>query len=159
LRKANVPEAVLSKLSPLKDKQFMRKEFAPELAKVLNPGEMKEWEKVIVNHATYPKDELQPGMYGNATIIVDLPNTLCLPAEAVLTDGNKHYCYVLEDGKAKHVNVKVGITNNLQTEVMAKQLPPTKIGEEGAWVNFTGNEKVITSNLKSLQDSQPVKSK
>ena len=159
LRKANVPETVLAKLTPLKDKQFMRKEFAPQLAKLLNAGELKDWETPIVSQATYPKDDLTPGMYGNATIVAELPNTLCLPAEAVLTDGNKNYCFMIEDGKARRVNVRVGISNRALTEVMEKQLPPTKIGDEGAWVNFAGNEKVITSNLKSLQDGQPVKQK
>jgi len=40
-----------------------------------------------------------------------------------------------------------------------KQAPPTKPGEEGAWVKFTGSEQIITSNLTSIQDGQPVKGK
>jgi RND family efflux transporter MFP subunit len=106
---------------------------------------------------TDPKHDLQPGMYANVSIIADIPNALSLPSDTILTDGNKHYCFMLEDGKAKRVNVKIGTTNGTITQLLMKQLPSTKRGQEGAWVNFTGNEKVITSKLKSIQDGQPVK--
>jgi multidrug efflux pump subunit AcrA (membrane-fusion protein) len=158
LRVAKVSETILGKLAPFKNKEMNRKDFRAELTKVLTPDEMKDYQ-FISGHAKYPPVELQPGMYGSATIYADLPNTLCLPADAILTDGNVSYCYIIEDGKARKRTVRVGTTNDRFTEVMKKQLPPTKNGGEGEWVNLTGTEQVVTSNLKSLQDGQPVKAK
>jgi multidrug resistance efflux pump len=157
LRNAKVPDPVLAKLKPLQAKDFNQKDFVTEIAKCLNADEMKQFSDVILKRAANQK--LQAGMYANIIITADIPNTLCLEAEAILTDGNKQFCYFLEDGKARRLNVRVGITNEAMTEVLMKQMPPTKVGAEGAWVNFTGNEQVITSNLKSIQDGQPARAK
>jgi HlyD family secretion protein len=157
LRNAKVPDAVSAKLRALQDKEFTQEDFVKEIAKVLKPEEKKQFQDIILKSAVNQK--LQAGMYGNISIAADVPNALCLPAAAILTDGNRNYCFFLEDGKARRVNVKVGIANDTMTEVLMKQSPPTKLGAEGAWVKFAGNEQVITSNLKSIQDGQPARAK
>jgi HlyD family secretion protein len=106
-----------------------------------------------------PELKLEAGMYANVSITADVPKALTLPTAAVLTDGNKDYIFVMEDGKAKRVNVHVGVTNGKLSELMAKEIPSQKPGESPKWVNFTGHEQVITSNLKSIQDGQAVKVK
>ncbi len=161
LQKENVPDAVLAKLAPLKNKELSQGDFVNEITKVLKVDEMKQFKDIILKRADSPSApmKLQAGMYGNISITADVPNALCLPAEAILTDGNRNYCFVIENGKTKRVNVKIGVTNDKMTEILTKQAPPTKLGEEGAWVKFTGSEQVITSNLKSIQDGQPVKAK
>ncbi len=66
LRKANVPELVLSKLNALKDQELRQEEFVREIAKVLDSGEMDRWESDILNHALKSRDllvELDPVPY------------------------------------------------------------------------------------------------
>jgi hypothetical protein len=157
LKAARVPDSVVAKLKPLQDREFSRGDFEKEIAKFLNPEELKQFRNILMKRTVFHKYEA--GMYGNISIAAIIPNTLTLPAEAILTDGNRHYCFVLEDGKAKRVVVKTGITNDAVTEVLMKQLPPTKLGADGAFVKFTGTEQIITSNLKSIQDGQPARAK
>jgi RND family efflux transporter MFP subunit len=106
---------------------------------------------------TDPVHKLEPGMYANVSITADLPDTLTLPSETILTDGNKHYCFMLQDGKAKRVNVRLGIANDTTTQILKKEASPGKRGEEGAWVDFKGDEQIISSKLKSIQNGQAVK--
>jgi multidrug efflux pump subunit AcrA (membrane-fusion protein) len=182
LRNAHVPEAVLLKLNPLKNKPLWRESLVKEIAKVLSPDEIKQFQDPILNAAKNrckvtrnagslntesrtlrveifldnPEEELQAGMYVNVSIIADLPNAMTLPVDAILIDGNQYYCFVVEDGKVKRVNVKVGVENDRWIQLLSKQIPPTNAGAEGEWVKFTGTERVIVSNLTSIQDGQPV---
>jgi HlyD family secretion protein len=103
-----------------------------------------------------PNEELQAGMYVNVSIMADLPNVLTLPIDSILIEGTQTYCYLAEDGKVKRVNVQVGVANDRYIQILSKQLPPAKEGEEGEWVPFTGNEKVIISSLASIRDGQPI---
>ncbi len=110
----------------------------------------------IKNPLENPKEELQAGMYVTVTIIADLPNAMALPVDAILIDGTQSYCYVMEDGKAKRVNVQVGVQNDRWVQLLKKQKPSTKEGEESEWVKFTGTEQIILSNLSSIREGQPV---
>jgi protein phosphatase len=49
LRSANVPETVLSKLIPLKDKEFPQEAFVKEIARILDVNEMDKWRTVILS--------------------------------------------------------------------------------------------------------------
>jgi hypothetical protein len=51
LRSERVPDTVLSKLNPLKDKELSQEDLAREIAKVLNANEKGQWENLILNHA------------------------------------------------------------------------------------------------------------
>jgi ABC-type Na+ efflux pump permease subunit len=79
LRAAAVPEGVLSKLNPLKDKLFARREeFLTELGKVLDPDDLARFQDRVVNHAL-----LAGGVFvktpedGQAEM--DLPSSVALP--------------------------------------------------------------------------------
>jgi HlyD family secretion protein len=110
----------------------------------------------LKNPLENPKEELQAGMYVTVNIIADLPNTMALPVDAILIEGTQSYCYVMEDGKAKRVNVQVGVQNDRWVQLLLKQKPSTKEGEESEWVKFTGTERVIISNITSIREGQPV---
>jgi multidrug efflux pump subunit AcrA (membrane-fusion protein) len=103
-----------------------------------------------------PTEELLSGMYVSVNIMADLSNAMTLPVEAIHAEGNKNYCFVVEDGKAKRVNVKVGVDNERLIQILSKQMPSNKEGEAGEWVNFTGTEQIILSNLATIKDGQPV---
>jgi HlyD family secretion protein len=110
----------------------------------------------LKNPLENPKEELQAGMYVTVSIIADLPNAMALPVDSILIDGTQTYCYMMEDGMAKRVNVQVGVQNDRWIQLLLKQKRSTKEGEESEWVKFTGTERVIVSNITSIRDGQPV---
>src|SRR5262249_27229423 len=108
-----------------------------------------------------PQDRLRPGMYAFATINVEHPNALTLPASAVVTQGDilqgyHSFCFVVKDGKAIRTRVELGARNAESVEVLRKQVKPAKAGAEAAWENFTEKEVVVRSDLGSLSDGQEV---
>jgi multidrug efflux pump subunit AcrA (membrane-fusion protein) len=103
-----------------------------------------------------PNAELLAGMYVSVSITADLSNAMTVPIEAIITEGTKNYCFVIEEGKARKISVKVGVDNERYIQLFSKQSPSTKEGEAGEWVKFTGTEQIILSNLSSIKDGQPV---
>ncbi|HEV3438507.1 MAG TPA: DUF1592 domain-containing protein [Gemmata sp.] len=51
LKNDKVPESVLVKLNPLKNKEFSRDDFEKEINKLLNADETKQFQRLILNHA------------------------------------------------------------------------------------------------------------
>ncbi|HEV3439002.1 MAG TPA: MFS transporter [Gemmata sp.] len=51
LHNANVPETVLDKLQPIKDKELSQKDIESEIARLLNADETNEFQNLILNHA------------------------------------------------------------------------------------------------------------
>jgi HlyD family secretion protein len=107
-------------------------------------------------HLPNPGEILLPGMYVNATIQVDQPNTLTLPVDAVFTDGEKTFCFVVENGKAFLTSIKTGTRNQQAVEVLKKHSRSSEGSNMSAWVEFTGTEEVVASNPESLIDGQAV---
>ena len=64
-----------------------------------------------------PERDLLPGMYVEGRIVQDEKNTLAVPEEAVIKEGEKSFIFVLDDGDAqeegklkfKMVQVSVGV--------------------------------------------------
>ncbi len=96
---------------------------------------------------------LRPGMYAHASITVEHPNVLTLPASAVLRQGEESFCFRLEGGKAVRTPVKVGLTSAGSVEVVQKR---TKAGPDAPWEEFTGGEELIV-NPAGLTDGQVVR--
>ncbi len=57
LRRANVPEVVLTKLNPLKDKELSRESMVKEITKILNEKERKQFQDKILNNAQIPEGQ------------------------------------------------------------------------------------------------------
>jgi HlyD family secretion protein len=102
-----------------------------------------------------PTGKLRPGMYAHARIAVEHPQAWTLPAGALMTFDARDYCFLLEDGKAKRVALRVGSREGDTVEVLKKQHGSSRPGEE-TWDDFTGTETVITSNPRALTDGQPI---
>jgi HlyD family secretion protein len=107
-------------------------------------------------HLPNPNEQLLPGMYVNAAIKVERPNTLTLPADAVFTDGEKTYCFVIEQGKAIQTAIKIGTKTELAVEVLKKQARPGHSTEQPPWEDLSGEEAVVASNPEALIDGQTV---
>ncbi len=153
LRSAGVPEAVVSKLKDMKDKVLVREQFQAEVAKKLNKDELESFRALILTHAN-PKTELLPGMYANVAIKAKLLNAMTLPADAIesdiLADGDRNFCYVVEDGKAHKTFLEVGARCDEGVQVLNKQRA------DGKWVPFTGTEAVVVDKKKN-EDAAPSK--
>jgi multidrug efflux pump subunit AcrA (membrane-fusion protein) len=108
-----------------------------------------------------PKDQLRPGMYVSAAITAEHPDVMTLPASAVMTQGDvtqgyQSYCFLFADGKVHRTPVELGARGTDRVEVLKKQVRSAKVGEEGTWENFTGQEAVVRANLFGLSDGQAV---
>jgi HlyD family secretion protein len=108
-------------------------------------------------HLPNPGELLLPGMYVNVTIKTEQPDALTLPADAIFTDGEKSYCFAVEYGKAIQTAVKIGARNDTVVEVLKKETRSVDSRTPTAWVDFTGSERIVSSNPESLIDGQAVK--
>lgn len=102
-----------------------------------------------------PDDLLRPGMYAYVTLQVERSNVLTLPADAVaiqgdVNEGCQNYCFVLENGKIRRTLIEVGGRGEGRVEVLKKQV-------QGAWADFSGEEKVVQGELSVLADGQEVR--
>ena len=92
---------------------------------------------------------LRPGMYVYGRVIIEKPNVLALPEQAITVLGNQSCCYLLTDGKAVKTPVQRGLSDGTWVEVVQRQTG-------GSWTPFTGNEQVIVGDLTEIVDGQPV---
>jgi RND family efflux transporter MFP subunit len=106
-------------------------------------------------HLKNPDSKLQPGMYASVSILAKVKNVWTLPNTAImndiLADGDRSYCYQVVDGKAVKTFLEIGTRTEDGVQVLRKQRG------KGAWQEITGNEAVVVTNPKSLQDGQEVK--
>jgi len=105
-------------------------------------------------HLKNPDNVLRPGLYANVTILAKLSNAWRLPEEAVmsdiLADGDKPYCFMVEDGKAYKTFLQLGMHCDEGVQILRKQCHGRK------WEPFTGKEVVVATNPKALLDGQEV---
>jgi HlyD family secretion protein len=100
--------------------------------------------------------KLMPGMYVAATIIAERKNVWALPVAAVVTQGEKSFCYRVENGTAVRTPIQIGIRGDKWVEVLKKQVTVVDANTEAGWEDFSGNEEFITSGVAGLKDGQAV---
>jgi RND family efflux transporter MFP subunit len=109
-----------------------------------------------------PDDRLRPGMYAYGTITAESRESLrSVSASAILTEvdvlqGDRHYCFLVEEGKAGRVPVQIGARGDERVQLLKKQVKPAG-GGKPVWEDFTGEEMVIRGKLAGLSDGQAVK--
>ncbi len=90
-----------------------------------------------------PDGLLRPGMYGNLTLNLEThAATLTLPAPALVTEKGKTFVYVVEDGKARKVEVTTGIDDGMRVEIVK---------------GLQGNEEVIVAGGNAVTDGGAVR--
>jgi hypothetical protein len=72
LKIENVPESVVEKLNPLKDKEFSREMFVEEVNKLLGADETTKFQSIIVNHA-----EVKPSPTALIPSVIGIILVLC----------------------------------------------------------------------------------
>jgi multidrug efflux pump subunit AcrA (membrane-fusion protein) len=103
------------------------------------------------------ENNLLPGMYVQATISVQHPNTWTLPAAAVVTEGDRTFYCGVQSGKVVRVSVQVGLRGGGLVEVLKKQERSSSPGEADRWVDFTGDEAVVAGSPAPLTEGQAVR--
>jgi HlyD family secretion protein len=94
-------------------------------------------------------EDIRPGMYVYARVIIERPKVWALPKQTLVMLGNRTYCYLLENNKAVRTRIQKGITDGTWTEVLKKQV-------DDPWVDLSGEEQFILGDLAELTDGQAV---
>ena len=104
---------------------------------------------------TNPVSELLPGMYAYAEVIIERPGVRALPVSALTHTGDKTYCWLYKDGRARRAEVRTGVSDGEWIEV-TKLLRPTGSKGPAKWQPVNGSEKVILGDLSTLAESERV---
>jgi HlyD family secretion protein len=112
----------------------------------------------ITGHTHFAR-EFRPNMYANVSILPKVRNAWMLPPDAVLSDilanGDRRYCFILEDEGNKKIARKVFLEVGSLCEEGLQILRKQRVGQKD-WEEVTGKEAVVTTNNKALQDGQEV---
>jgi HlyD family secretion protein len=107
-------------------------------------------------HLANPRNLLRPGLFTDVNITVQLPETMTLPVEALMNEGDSHYCYVVEGGKAVRTAVRVGAKTDKFIQVLQRQERHVGDPRNDHWEEFTGREDIIARNPAAIVDGQLV---
>lgn len=94
--------------------------------------------------ATIPNQDmaLRTGMFVSLELVLNERQSPAVPEEAIVSEGDKTYVYAVQDGKARRVEVKLGLRHGRLVEV-----------REGLDSPLT----LVTSGVHSLEDGMTVK--
>ncbi len=107
-------------------------------------------------HLPNPRELLRPGLFVNAVITIQLPDTLVLPSQALMNEGDNYYCYAIEGGKAVRTAVDVGVKTDKLIQVLRKQERHVGDPISDKWDEFTGHENIVARNPAALIDGQEI---
>ena len=89
-----------------------------------------------------PDHTLRPGMYGNLTLNLEVhENALTVPAASLIIEKDKKFVYKVTDGKVEKVEIKTGIDDGIQVEVIK---------------GLTGSEDIIVKGKNTVSDGEVV---
>ena len=120
--------------------------------------------------------QILPGMYAYGRVMIERPEVLSLPETALTRSGDRTFCWLYEDGKARKTEIQVGVsdgtwvevTNHRRTTKVEANQPLSNRGNDTAvmltsrledrddWTPFNGSERVILGDLSILVDGAPV---
>ncbi len=80
-----------------------------------------------------PDMVIRPGMYVPVKIVVDQKDDAqVLPLETVIAEGSRQFLYIVRDGKAFKTEVKTGIRNGYDVEIVGGVEPGERVVSSGA---------------------------
>jgi multidrug efflux pump subunit AcrA (membrane-fusion protein) len=100
--------------------------------------------------------QLRPGLYVSVSVSADRPNVWSLPTSAVqtqgdITQGYQHFCYRVEDGKARKTPIEIGTRAGERIQIVRIRVN----GAAGHWSDPTGEEPIV-GNAEGVEDGQTV---
>jgi membrane fusion protein (multidrug efflux system) len=85
---------------------------------------------------------LKPGLFVRASLVLERrPETMTIPEEAIMPQGEDHYVFRIADGKATMTRLETGLRRDGQVEVISGLSP---------------SDKVVTAGQIKLRDGVPV---
>jgi RND family efflux transporter MFP subunit len=85
---------------------------------------------------------LRPGLYAYATIIAEEHrDVLSVPSSAIVLEGGKTYCVLIEGSRARRREVRVGLNDGRRMEIVS---------------GLSEGDAMVGSNPGALEDGQPV---
>lgn len=97
-----------------------------------------------------PDRKLKPGMLLTVGVETAPRVSLSVPELAVVGEGNSRFVYVIDDGKAKRVEVRTGVRSNGRIEVLQGLKPGQEVVTEGV-VKLSDGMKVRLAGAKNAQ--------
>jgi len=89
-----------------------------------------------------PKGTLRPGLYANATVIVEEhADALTVPTSALVRQDSQTYCVVVANGKAVRKLVTLGLEDATRAEILS---------------GLQGTDAIVKAYASSLSDGQSV---
>ncbi len=89
-----------------------------------------------------PDGSLRPGHYAYVTIIAEeRPDVLTLPAAAIVREGATVHCVVVEEARAVHRALELGLSDGKSVEILK---------------GLQGGEAVVAANAAAITDGQPL---
>lgn len=90
-----------------------------------------------------PERLLRPGMYGSLTLALETTaEAVTLPATALLSEKDKMFVYVVEDGQVRRIEVTTGMDDGIRVEILN---------------GLHGGEQVIVAGASAVSDGSPVR--
>ena len=105
-----------------------------------------------------PGSQLLPGMYAYVKVLIERPNVMALPLDALEYSGDQAFCRLYVSGKAVRTELETGISDDKWIEVINRRPPvdPEAPGDQVPWKPFDGTEQVILGDVSGLADDAPV---
>jgi HlyD family secretion protein len=105
-----------------------------------------------------PGSRLLPGMYAYVKVIIERPNAVSLPINAIAYDGDQTYCWLYDKGHAVRTELETGVSDENWIEVTNRRTPvdPEAPRDSIPWIPIDGKEQAILGELSSLTDGAPV---
>jgi len=95
---------------------------------------------------------IRPGMFANARILANLPECVVLPTAALVRSAEGAFAFVVEDGKAKRVDVRLGRVEGDLAEVTGIRTNPA----ETTWQEIPMTLEFIASGATTIAPGQAV---
>ena len=97
-----------------------------------------------------PDAQLLPGMYAYVNIVIERPNVLSLPVEAIEYSGEQAFCWLYEGAKSVRTEVETGVNDEHWIEVTNHRppVPPEAPSDSVPWTPFYGSERVILGDWR-----------
>jgi multidrug efflux pump subunit AcrA (membrane-fusion protein) len=105
-----------------------------------------------------PERQLLPGMYAYVKVVIERPNVLALPLDALVYNGQQTLCWLYENGKAVQAELETGVSDDRWIEVTNRRPPvaPEAPADSVAWTPISGTEQVILGDLSGVTDGGAV---
>lgn len=105
-------------------------------------------------HVANPDNLLRGGMFARVSLLLDQRfDTVLLPRDAIVEDGERRLVYVVEGGKVEIREVQVGVTNDGQLEVLGGVMKGDMVVVSGQ--DMLADGQSVQPHIRDMNDDVP----